>query len=83
MQDLKLGTKTLAGYLKAFKAIFDGLAAIQKAISEDNTAIYLLHALGPRYNVLVTTMLAKPPLPYTHNLSQLLKVPLFFGWRLP
>lgn len=40
IQDLKLGNQTLTEYMKSFKNIFDGLAAIQQPVSDENNAIY-------------------------------------------
>lgn len=63
MQQTKKGTQSLADYLKTFKAIFDGLAAIQKPVAEDDKVMYMSQGLGSRYEVLVTSMISKPPFP--------------------
>lgn len=57
----KLGTQPLSDYLKKFKTILDGLAAIQKPVPEDYKVIYMSRGLRKEY--VVTSMLAKPPFP--------------------
>eukprot|EP00268_Persea_americana_P017921 TRINITY_DN18756_c0_g1_i1.p1 TRINITY_DN18756_c0_g1~~TRINITY_DN18756_c0_g1_i1.p1 ORF type:complete len:118 (+),score=11.76 TRINITY_DN18756_c0_g1_i1:42-395(+) len=74
MQDLKLSNQSLTEYLKAFKNIFDGLAAIQKSVPDEDKLIYMSRGLGKKYSVLVTSMLAKLPFPSTHNLSQRFRI---------
>ena len=63
MQDLKLRNRSLSEYLKAVKTIFDGLAAIQKTVADEDKVIYMSRGLGKKYSTLVTSMLAKPPFP--------------------
>lgn len=63
MQDMRLGSQSLSEFLKSFKKVFDGLSAIQKPVLDDNEIIYLSRGLGEKYNVLVTSLLSKPPFP--------------------
>lgn len=63
MQDLKLTAQPLSEYIKNLKKIFDGLAAIQKPVADDDKEIYMSRGLGNNYNIFVTSMLAKPPFP--------------------
>lgn len=39
------------------------LSAIQKTVLDDNEIIYLSRGLGEKYNVLVASLLSKPPFP--------------------
>lgn len=63
MQDLKLTTQSLLDYLKSFKKMFNGLAAIQRPVNEDDNVIYIYRGLKNDCNAFVTSMLAKPPFP--------------------
>ncbi|KAH0646954.1 hypothetical protein KY284_034838 [Solanum tuberosum] len=46
LQSLKLGTKTIDEYIKEFKGICDGLAAIHKPVDEDSKVINFARGLG-------------------------------------
>lgn len=72
MQHTKKGDQSLADYFKSFKTIFDGLAAIQKPVAEDDKVVYLSQGLGPKHEILVTSMVSKPPFPtYTQFVTAL------------
>lgn len=62
LQDMRLGSQSLSEYLKSFKRVLDGLAAIHKPLPNDDKVIYLSRGLGEN-NILVTSMLSKPPFP--------------------
>lgn len=79
MQDFTVGSETIGDYIKAFKCIFDGLAAILKPVFDEDKVIYMSRGLGHKYNVLVTSMLAKPPFP---SYSQFVTAVQSYGLRL-
>lgn len=61
LQTIKLGNKPTNKYLKEFKNICDGLAAIHKPVYKDNRVISFATGLGPKYRIFGTIMLIKPP----------------------
>lgn len=46
LQDMRLGSQSLCEYLKSFKKVVDGLAAIHKPIPVDDKVIYLSRGIG-------------------------------------
>ena len=46
LQDMRLGSQSLSEYIKSFKKVCDGLAAIQKPIADNDKVIYLSCGLG-------------------------------------
>lgn len=77
--DMRYGSQFLSEYLKSFKKMVAGLATIQKAILDDDRVIYFSHGLGKKYNVLVTSMLSKPPFP---SYSQFVMVEQIYYLRM-
>jgi len=63
LQNIKLGAKKLDEYLKEFKGICDGLAAIQKPVDEDSKVINFARGLSLKYRTFRTVMLGKAPYP--------------------
>lgn len=61
MQNTRKGNQTLEEYIRVFEKNFDGLAAIQSPVEDDDKVIYLSQGLGTKYDVLATAMLSKPP----------------------
>ncbi|KAH0767910.1 hypothetical protein KY285_003781 [Solanum tuberosum] len=63
LQSVKLRTKTIDEYIKEFKGICDGLAAIHKPVDEDSKVINFARGLGLKYKTFRTVMLGKAPYP--------------------
>nr|XP_016492298.1 PREDICTED: uncharacterized protein LOC107811814 [Nicotiana tabacum] len=61
LQNIRLGSRSTNDYLKEFKGICDGLAAIHKPVDEDSKVINFARGLGPKYRTFRTVMLGKPP----------------------
>ncbi|KAH0764298.1 hypothetical protein KY285_000169 [Solanum tuberosum] len=57
LQSVNLGTKTIDEYIKEFKGICDGLAAIHKPVDEDIKVINFARGLGLKYKTFRTVML--------------------------
>lgn len=60
---LTKGSKTISDYLAQAKSLVDELIAIQEPVSNSDLVTYVLHGLGPDYQMLVTALLNFPPLP--------------------
>lgn len=63
LQNIKLEGKSIDQYVKEFKEICVGLAAIQKPVDEDTKVITFAKGLGTEYGTFRTVMLGKPPYP--------------------
>lgn len=59
LHNIRLGTKKLDEYLKEFKSICDGLAAIHNPIDEDNKIINFARGLGSKNRTFRPVMLGK------------------------
>ncbi|XP_015169970.1 uncharacterized protein [Solanum tuberosum] len=73
LQTIRLGNKSTDEFLKEFKGICDGLAAIHKPVDEDSKVINFARGLGPKYKTFRTVMLGKPPYPTLNQLINALR----------
>jgi len=73
LQTIRLGNKSTDEFLKEFKGICDGLAAIHKPVNEDSKVKNFARELGPKYKTFRTVMLGKPPYPTLNQLINALR----------
>lgn len=73
LQTIRLGSKSTDEFLKEFKGICDGLAAIHKPADEDSKVINFAGGLGPKYKTFRTVMLGRPPYPTLNQLVNALR----------
>ncbi|KAH0768481.1 hypothetical protein KY285_004352 [Solanum tuberosum] len=73
LQNIKLGAKKLDEYLKEFKGICDGLAAIQKPLDEDSKGINFARGVDLKYKTFRTVMLGKTPYPTLNQFANALR----------
>lgn len=64
---LKKGSLTLDEYLKKFKYLCSKVAAIKKPLDDLTIVFHLVRDLGNRYQGFQTTMLSKPPYPFSNQ----------------
>lgn len=68
------GTKSIDEYIKEFKGICDGLAAIHKPVDEDHKVINFSRGLRLKYKTFRTVILGKTTYPTLNQLVSALRV---------